>query len=649
MQNAILKKDPNALPKYHADGKLGQETLGAMQKYPDIAKQFKIQEGIRVDIAKSLVESFGYDAQLDEYSGKQFGTDVDAGIRGLANGVTFGYADNIAAGVNSAFGKDTYKQALEKEMAHTANAKAKSSQFDVNNPLHGTWVGDKLGMDKTMTISPYTSGEFVGMAAAPIPGGALASAGGKVLAKAAPTAIKGAANVLGRETTQLGANFLTSLAANVTKNIGDISAIGLTQDHVNRLAKMAPEKMQTLQSKLGVPVTGQLDPATVRAYAQVAPKQENQSFKQPLSESEKMASFRDMVKMLEANIGSGAVKDAETGLTKDIVKKISNKGISKDISAASDDAILGGITKNAEKDVSSTSKSGVKNSGNSTNNISNNTNVHVNTSTVVPPGGLVQMTVADLTKALNQARNAGIKQGEKKGLATMAEKEVQTTAVLAKEVEKVAPKEAEALVTAATTEGKKGLAGWWERNKGRVKWGAGILALIAALRIGSEFIGGDNTTTTTDTPVPVPVDGKCPPGYQLSQDGKTCVKSSQEGNPAQKPTCSLAQMDLVKQIKAEMAALTKENDSGNGNVTDPAVTQALQRAQEVMDAALASCTPPSGTEQAANPAPTDPRITGTVNLPGRDLKSGTVFAGDPSNGNVTESDELARWLKIARG
>ena len=645
MQNAILKKDPNALPKYHADGKLGQETIGAMQKYPDIAKQFKIQEGIRVDIAKSLVESFGYDAQLDEYSGKQFGTDVDAGIRGLANGVTFGYADNIAAGVNSAFGKDTYKQALEKEMAHTANAKAKSSQFDVNNPLHGTWVGDKLGMDKTMTISPYTTGEFTGMAFAPIPGGAVASAGGKVLAKAAPTVLKGAANVLGRETTQLGANFLTSLAANVTKNIGDISAIGLTQDHVNRLAKMAPEKMQTLQSKLGVPVTGQLDPATVRAYAQVAPKQENQSFKQPLSESEKMASFRDMVKMLEASIVGGAGKDAENVLTKDIVKKVSGKGISKDITNVSDDEIVKSLGKNAEKDVSSTSKSGVKDSGNSTNNI------NINTATsVVPPGGLVQMTVADLTKLLNKERNAGIRQGRKEGLATMSEKELQTTAVLAKEVEKVAPKEAEALVTAATTEGKKGLAGWWERNKGRVKWGAGILALIAALRIGSEFIGGDNTTTTTtDTPVPVPVDGKCPPGYQLSQDGKTCVKSSQEGNPAQKPTCSLAQMDLVKQIKAEMAALTKENDSGDGNVTDPAVTQALQRAQEVMDAALASCTPPSGTEQAANPAPTDPRITGTVNLPGRDLKSGTVFAGDPSNGNVTESDELARWLKIARG
>jgi len=654
MQDAILQKDPNALPKYHADGKLGQETIGAMQKYPDIAKQFKVQEGIKVDIAKSLVESFGYDAQLDEeYSAKQLGTDVDAGIRGLANGVTFGYADNIAAGVNSAFGKDTYKQALEKQMAATANAKAKSSQFDMANPLHNSWTEKHLGMDKTMTISPYTTGEFAGTAFAPIPGGALANAGGRVLAKAAPTALKGAANAVGRETTQLGTNFLTSLAANVTKNIGDISAIGLTQDHVNRLAKMAPEKMSTLQSRLGVPVTGQLDPATVRAYAQAAPKQESQSFNQPLSESEKMASFRDMVKMLEASATSVATKDLETGATKNIVKKISGKDVAKDIAGASDDAILNGISKDANKSVSNTSKSGVKDSGNSTNTISNNTNVNVNASTVIPPGGLVQMTVTDLQKALTKERNAGIKLGKSQGLATMTEKEVQATASLAKEVEKQAPKEAENLVTAATTQGKTGLAGWWERNKGRVKWGAGVLAAIALLRIGSEFIGGNNdnnnNNNNNNNNTVVPVDGKCPPGYQLSQDGKTCVKVSQEPNPAQKPTCSLAQMDLVKQIKAEMAALTKENQGGDGNVADPAVAQALQRAQEVMDAALASCTPPSGAEQAANPAPKDPRITGTVNLPGRDLKSGTVFAGDPSNGTVAESDELARWLKIARG
>jgi len=46
LQQAILKRDPKALPRYGADGKLGKETRTAMAKYPDIAKQFPgIKEG----------------------------------------------------------------------------------------------------------------------------------------------------------------------------------------------------------------------------------------------------------------------------------------------------------------------------------------------------------------------------------------------------------------------------------------------------------------------------------------------------------------------------------------------------------------------------------------------------------------------------
>ena len=40
MQKAILAKDPNALPRFHDDGKLGPETAAAMAKYPDIANQY---------------------------------------------------------------------------------------------------------------------------------------------------------------------------------------------------------------------------------------------------------------------------------------------------------------------------------------------------------------------------------------------------------------------------------------------------------------------------------------------------------------------------------------------------------------------------------------------------------------------------------
>ena len=40
MQEELLAKDPNALPRFGADGKLGTETAAAMAKYPDIAKKY---------------------------------------------------------------------------------------------------------------------------------------------------------------------------------------------------------------------------------------------------------------------------------------------------------------------------------------------------------------------------------------------------------------------------------------------------------------------------------------------------------------------------------------------------------------------------------------------------------------------------------
>jgi hypothetical protein len=40
MQDELLAKDPNALPRFGADGKLGPETAAAMAKYPDITKKY---------------------------------------------------------------------------------------------------------------------------------------------------------------------------------------------------------------------------------------------------------------------------------------------------------------------------------------------------------------------------------------------------------------------------------------------------------------------------------------------------------------------------------------------------------------------------------------------------------------------------------
>jgi len=40
MQDEILKRDPKALPRFGADGKMGSETRTALSKYPDIAKKY---------------------------------------------------------------------------------------------------------------------------------------------------------------------------------------------------------------------------------------------------------------------------------------------------------------------------------------------------------------------------------------------------------------------------------------------------------------------------------------------------------------------------------------------------------------------------------------------------------------------------------
>ena len=69
LQREILKKDPNALPKFHDDGKLGPETAAAMAKYPEIAKEYMsapMTTGMTIgstlkNIAKGAV-NFGKDA-----------------------------------------------------------------------------------------------------------------------------------------------------------------------------------------------------------------------------------------------------------------------------------------------------------------------------------------------------------------------------------------------------------------------------------------------------------------------------------------------------------------------------------------------------------------------------------------------------------
>jgi len=653
MQNAILQKDPNALPKYHADGKLGPETIGAMQKYPDIAKQFpnvgksatqanaNVQnnansstqaESFSLGLGNALVESFGYETDLDEYSMNQFTTDVGAGARGLGNGLTFGYGDNILAGAKAGLGiEKDYKTALGKEMANTARAKSQSSSAEFNNPLYQTWLGDKLGADKTFKVNAYDVGDIAGTIGAPIPGGLVANGlvrGGGLL--------KGMA----RLGIDAGVNFGTAVVADITKAIHDKATTGVTQPLVDKLINMNPAIIKQSQAKAGLPQTGKLDPATLDFMGKIM--EINEAFdnaKQvPLTESEKMSELKKRLSRLdEASRVPGSDASAKfiekmLGIGAADVMKMTQK----EFDAAFSAALNKNISK-VEKRIPAPKEPTVRN------NVSNNSSSSVN-------GG-------NITQNANPVINIHVNGA---GPITAAEKTA-APKVIAQVEKEVSPVVAKELDAAVKTGDKKAIGTWWERNKGRAKWSTGLLGLLGLIGIGGLLAGGhenDNTTTTTTTTIPPGPDGKCPPGYKLGTDGKSCVPDSTVVNPNPapdaKPMCSLEQMDLIRQIKDEMTALNKENGGGpmGGEVQDAAVAQALARAQEVMDAALAGCTQPTGSEQNANPAPAGVNMSGTVSLPGN-VKSGMRMDGGPSGNYMQQAEsadaELNRWLKIARG
>jgi hypothetical protein len=426
-----------------------------------------------------------------------------------------------------------------------------------------------------------------------------------------------------------GVNFGTAIVADITKAIHDKATTGVTQPLVDKLINMDPAIIKQAQAKAGLPQTGKLDAATLDFMGKVM--QVNETFDHAnqvaLTESEKMSELKKRLIQLDEGASPEAAKFIEKMLgigAADVMKMTQ-----KEFDAAFRASLNKNISK-VEKRIPPEPTPTVRN------NVSNNSS---STST----GGSV-----------SNSGNSNVRIINKIDLAPIVKKLEELESKLVKEMPAPVVKELDAAVK---TGDKTVITSWWERNKGKIKVGAGLTALLAAIGLGGLLLGGheNDTTTTTTTTIPPGPDGKCPTGYKLGPDGKSCVPDGTVVNPNPapdaKPMCSLEQMDLIRQIKDEMTALNKENGSEAG-VSDPAVGQALQRAQEVMDAALASCTQPTGSEQNANPAPKGVNMRGTVDLPGN-VKSGTQFAGGPGSDLTQTAEsadaELNRWLKIARG
>jgi hypothetical protein len=222
-------------------------------------------------IERALLESFGfvYNEQLNEWSMQDTGDTV----RGAYNGVTFGAGDNITAGLKSAFGKDTYAQALAKEKAQTAKAQERSPSMKFNAFGH------------EFNPSAYDVANLTGALAVPIPGlglvGGAVAKGGKMalgtgkVAKGVTAVAKGGA--------QLGTAYIGLSAADkvlAKHNAQQIAkakggdpktalvqlALGMEEKDIDgKLGQNTETWIMTFQDEKELPVTGKLDPATLKA------------------------------------------------------------------------------------------------------------------------------------------------------------------------------------------------------------------------------------------------------------------------------------------------------------------------------------------------------------------------------------------------
>lgn len=225
-------------------------------------------------ISENLISDFiyNYDEQLNEWSTQ----DTIDTARGAYQGLTFGAGDNITAGVKSAFGQDTYAQALAKEQEKTAAARARSPSVKFTDPV----------FNKEWNPSAFDAAELVGAVAVPIPGvgiaGQAAARGTKAALKAAPTAAKVAAPVA-RVGTELAGTYAAlkgaehvlkghNLATQIKASGGDLTvakaqdALGFTGGDLDgRVGPLTTTAVKLFQQDQKLPITGKLDPATLSA------------------------------------------------------------------------------------------------------------------------------------------------------------------------------------------------------------------------------------------------------------------------------------------------------------------------------------------------------------------------------------------------
>lgn len=632
-----------------AGGALGGLGVNALQK----------DEGVDFNssIAQALTESFGYDfedEELDEYSMDQFGKDAGDFGRGAWNGVTLGTGDNIAAGVQSAFGKDTYKQALAKQTAASKEAETRSP-----------WL--------------YGAGNVAGSIAVPVPGGAIA--GG--LIKGASTAAK-----IGRGATALGANLAAQQGVDMVKNASDTKTLGYDPTKY----PTTPQAIMAFQKANGLTADGKIGPKTQAVLAKMGLT--------PQTVAESIKSLQDKLAIIESgqwrleednvyhvwllNDNTVVGQNGES-ITDDVVlesiewnpqflaelelpgSKLIGKGISgaKDLGSKALNYFTGAGEKKAAqtvaKDVTAakptstvyTRKANNPNAANAELPGANTVTKDLAGNAITKPGELGGGSIAAAraqraaddaviagraaSKELGGAMNGMVRAGEKE--AGAAGKVIGAAEKEAGAVEKgAATALTDAEKAAAAVEAKEAsrlgkLKNWIKTNP--LKAAALGLAAAGAVGAGVAALDGDE-----ETPADTTGGGGAGAETGTTTGGTTPADTTGGGK------LTPEQEALIKQIEELMGHEWGDDKdwmkaTGHARVVLDKATKASpeQLAADAKNDAGAPATGTAGTTSSGGAAA--PTGTTTLNVP--KVPAGTVISKE------SVDNELARWLKIARG
>ena len=607
--NALIQKLAAAKKGDSGQGGKPADSGDVMQRLQQVG--VPVKEGAELGIEQQLLLEFGY-AELDEYSMQQFSQDAGDTGRGLWNGVTLGAGDNIVAGARSLVKGTKYKDELGKELAATKDAE---------------------------TRSPYLYGgsNLAGSILAPIPGGAagaLAAKGAKAL---------GAGK---------GLTTAASLGGNVAANIAAAKAVGSAVDAHNAdvLGKdgqggkpQGDPKVWTLQGKLiaagaKIKQDGKMGPATQAAMKQFPTVKE--------SVAESMGSLRDRLAMLEQE----QTLD-EADITK-LLGRLFGKSADDTATAATkpaDKVAPSVVTRPPLQDTVRLSGETWTKTGNTfrsnTGKVMSADDMALKLGKVdkkLSPGGTKvqgQGTVAANAGARTQSAMANMARGgaddaasagakvtgkaadDVAGVAGKAADDVAGTGAKAADnvVDDAAKAAAAAEAQAASKMGK--LAQWTKANPGKAKL-IGLAGLGAGAYVASRVLGGDDT-------------------------GQGPASSDRPTTPPTVTPPAAPSVD-TSAIETEITSLIKELEK------EPECQKELEALKQQLAGITGKTTPATSTSTSASTqVQTDDDGNHMITTPdGKTIVVGPNGQALPNGGRAPtklgETDELARWLKIAR-